>query len=88
MVPEHLRAGYRLRRNADFLPPELAGAAIQPRNAARPVTRLTRQASRQPPLVRLPQDLAPVDVDGPAGPLPPSVRVTLVPREKPPAWPQ
>lgn len=27
MVPEHLRAGYRLLRNAGFLPPELAGAA-------------------------------------------------------------
>ena len=27
MVPEHLRAGYRLLKNAGFLPPELAGAA-------------------------------------------------------------
>ena len=27
MVPEHLRAGYRLLKTAGFLPPELAGAA-------------------------------------------------------------
>jgi len=45
MVPEHLRAGYRLLKNAGFLPPELHGAA-QLKQAEDPLRRIEDPEAR------------------------------------------
>lgn len=52
LVPEHLRAGYRLLKNAGFLPPELEGLRDL-RAAALQITRLHHPGERREACKRL-----------------------------------